>query len=237
MLGKEERVFNNVFDPKVKGTWLIDKLTENEPLDFFVMFSSTASIFSEPGQGDYAAANSFLDSYTAYRNKLGKRTVTINWTTWRDIGMALAYGVNVDGVFKAIPTQKGVEAFNEIMNRDVKRVMVGELNTSSDYLQILENVKVKLSFKLKNAVEISKMRAAGSKSSLDNVLSKEVKLVGMEGSNDYSEIDEKLARMYSSILGFTEINIYDNFFELGGDSILLSQLYEFIEEEFPERSH
>ena len=119
------------------------------------------------------------------------------------------------------------------MNRDVKRVMVGELNTSSDYLQILENVKVKLSFKLKNAVEISKMRAAGSKSSLDNVLSKEVKLVGMEGSNDYSEIDEKLARMYSSILGFTEINIYDNFFELGGDSILLSQLYEFIEEEFP----
>ena len=86
LLGKEERVFNNVFDPKVKGTWLIDKLTENEPLDFFVMFSSTASIFSEPGQGDYAAANSFLDSYTAYRNKLGKRTVTISWTAWRDIG-------------------------------------------------------------------------------------------------------------------------------------------------------
>ena len=48
-------------------------------LDCFVMFSSVSSIFGNPAQGNYAAANAFLDSLAHYRRALGLPALTVNW--------------------------------------------------------------------------------------------------------------------------------------------------------------
>ncbi|HEY1404199.1 MAG TPA: SDR family NAD(P)-dependent oxidoreductase, partial [Pyrinomonadaceae bacterium] len=55
---------------KVEGAWNVHRLTQSAPLDFFVLFSSMASLVSLPGQGSYAAANAFLDALAHHRRSL-----------------------------------------------------------------------------------------------------------------------------------------------------------------------
>lgn len=78
--------------PKVAGGWLLHRLLGDQPLDFFVLFSSTAALLSSPLMGAYAAANAFLDGLARYRRQLGLPALSINWGTWGEAGMALDFG-------------------------------------------------------------------------------------------------------------------------------------------------
>jgi acyl transferase domain-containing protein/NADPH:quinone reductase-like Zn-dependent oxidoreductase/SAM-dependent methyltransferase/acyl carrier protein len=68
-----------VVGPKALGAWLLHEGTRAMDLDCFVMFSSVSSIFGNPAQGNYAAANAFLDSLAHHRHALGLPALTINW--------------------------------------------------------------------------------------------------------------------------------------------------------------
>ena len=84
-----------VLAPKVAGLMNLDAAIGGEPLDFMVLFSSLAGALGNPGQGDYAAANAFLDGFASHRNRLiaqGQRcgqTLSMDWPYWRDGGMQL----------------------------------------------------------------------------------------------------------------------------------------------------
>jgi acyl transferase domain-containing protein/NADPH:quinone reductase-like Zn-dependent oxidoreductase/NAD(P)-dependent dehydrogenase (short-subunit alcohol dehydrogenase family)/SAM-dependent methyltransferase/acyl carrier protein len=69
----------SVIDPKAHGAWLLHESTRDLKLDYFVMFSSVSSIFGNPGQGNYGAANAFLDSLAHHRRALGLPALTVNW--------------------------------------------------------------------------------------------------------------------------------------------------------------
>jgi acyl transferase domain-containing protein/acyl carrier protein len=74
---------------KVRGTRVLEKLAGDEPLDFFVLFSSLSAIVGRLGQVDYVAANAFLDLFAQYyRARTGCYTVSINWSAWEQVGMA-----------------------------------------------------------------------------------------------------------------------------------------------------
>jgi acyl carrier protein len=68
-----------VMAPKAHGAWLLHENTKAMALDCFVLFSSVSSIFGNPAQANYAAANAFLDSLAHYRRSLGLPALTINW--------------------------------------------------------------------------------------------------------------------------------------------------------------
>ncbi|MBC9915648.1 beta-ketoacyl reductase, partial [Chitinophaga varians] len=87
--------FTHVLSPKVTGTVNLDEATSDTDLDFLVLFSSVTSLMGNVGQGDYAAANGFMDQFAAYRNQqvtAGRRrghTLSVNWPLWQDGGMQI----------------------------------------------------------------------------------------------------------------------------------------------------
>jgi NADPH:quinone reductase-like Zn-dependent oxidoreductase/acyl carrier protein len=68
-----------VLGPKAHGAWLLHEATQETKLDCFVLFSSVSSIFGNPAQGNYSAANAFLDSLAHHRQALGLPALTVNW--------------------------------------------------------------------------------------------------------------------------------------------------------------
>ncbi|PYS24487.1 MAG: hypothetical protein DMF72_05330, partial [Acidobacteria bacterium] len=74
--------FEGVMRPKVDGAWNLHVLTLDRPLDFFVFFSSAASVLGSPAQGNYAAANAFMDALAHRRRSQGRPALSINWGSW-----------------------------------------------------------------------------------------------------------------------------------------------------------
>jgi NAD(P)-dependent dehydrogenase (short-subunit alcohol dehydrogenase family)/acyl carrier protein len=79
---------NSVLRPKITGGWLLHHLLQDAPLDFFVLFSSAGSLLGQPGQGNYAAANAFLDALAHHRRAQGQPALSINWGAWSGLGFA-----------------------------------------------------------------------------------------------------------------------------------------------------
>jgi len=94
-LRKTREELEQVLAAKVQGSLNLDAATQQEPLQFFALFSSTASTFGNLGQADYAYANGFIDRFAAWRDQqvsAGQRTgrsFAINWPFWAEGGMRL----------------------------------------------------------------------------------------------------------------------------------------------------
>lgn len=83
-----EARFWQVMQPKIQGAWNLHQASQSLTLDCFVMFSSLASVLGGMGQGNYAAANAFLDALAHYRQRQGLPALSINWGGWSEVGMA-----------------------------------------------------------------------------------------------------------------------------------------------------
>jgi acyl transferase domain-containing protein/acyl carrier protein/SAM-dependent methyltransferase len=133
-----------VLRAKVAGTLTLDRLTRDDPLDLFCLFSSTAAEFPTFGQADYAAANGFLDGFAAWRagavaaGRRSGRTLSTAWPLWQDGGMAVPAGLvallrreagfvplPADAAFVALDAALGVAAPVQIVLHGVGDVAAG----------------------------------------------------------------------------------------------------------------
>jgi len=80
--------FQKVLAPKVIGSWHLHSLTQDLPLDFFVMFSSAVSLLGSAGQGSHVAACAFQDALAQYRHAMGLPALSIDWGPWAKVGAA-----------------------------------------------------------------------------------------------------------------------------------------------------
>jgi acyl transferase domain-containing protein len=93
---KTRKEADKILAPKIKGTLVLKRLFQDHTLDFLVLCSSINSIVPVMGQVDYYAANAFLDAFSYYKNSRDRSfTVSINWDTWQEVGMAVEAARNL----------------------------------------------------------------------------------------------------------------------------------------------
>jgi 8-amino-7-oxononanoate synthase len=80
--------FQPVLAAKAVGAWNLHAAVADRPLDWFVAYSSIATVLGSPGQGSYAAANAFLDCLAQVRRAAGLTATSIEWGPWSGAGMA-----------------------------------------------------------------------------------------------------------------------------------------------------
>lgn len=81
-------MYRRLMRPKMAGGWNLYQALENQPLDFWVSFSSIAAVVSQPGQGTYAAANAFLDGLARYATAKGMPMRSVQWGPWTGVGLS-----------------------------------------------------------------------------------------------------------------------------------------------------
>ena len=130
--------FSRVMDPKARGAWNLHGQTLQCPLDFFVCFSSVASLLGSLGQGNYAAANAFMDALAHHRHSLGLPAQSINWGPWARVGMAsspeILKHLSVVGL-EAIDTDDALMIFDQLISTDVVQVGVAPIDWSRFFSQ------------------------------------------------------------------------------------------------------
>ncbi|QUI21910.1 SDR family NAD(P)-dependent oxidoreductase [Vallitalea pronyensis] len=258
---KDKEEFASVLAPKVRGTWILDQLTQDEPLDFMMLYSSAVTYSGEAGQSDYVGANAFLDAFADFRNARGDRTYVVNWVSWKETGMSVRYGINVDTITKAITTKQAIHHLDQLLQSSVRKVIIGQYNVNKNLLTISDysrnRIAVDLQQKMDQLKEIYKhddhedrlltedgREVAQVKKGKLLILPHSEKdknfdfqhdwHVGSNLSNNVEDIQENLCKIYAKILGYDEIDIYDNFFEMGGDSILLTRMHGYIDSLYPD---
>ncbi|WP_437917387.1 SDR family NAD(P)-dependent oxidoreductase [Sorangium sp. So ce302] len=85
--------FRTVLGPKALGAFHLHRATRGEALTFFLVYSSAAALFGSPGQGNYTAANAFLDALARFRDRAGHPSMSIQWGPFAEVGMAAAADV------------------------------------------------------------------------------------------------------------------------------------------------
>jgi acyl carrier protein len=215
-----------VMAPKINGTWNLHKATLNLPLDFFVLFSSAVSVLGSPGQGNYAAASSYLDAMAHFRRNLGLPAISINWGPWAEVGLAAETIEKLkDGnasnqhLIKVIKIHQGLEILEQLIMESPPQVMV-------------------LPFDLKNLIELYPIAAGmpflaevgGSDTHVARLYARPN--LRQEYVVPRNEIERKLAALWRQTLHIDRVGVHDSFFELGGDSILAAQILSLAQKTF-----
>lgn len=200
-----------ILAPKVTGTLVLNEIFKDVELDFFILFSSLASILGGFGQADYTAANAFLDAFAHYKTSTdGTFTTCINWDDWQEVGMAAKatkYLSNSPSLDKGLLPTEGIKVFQRILASKLPQVLV----STWDLLVRLDQNNINDEFTKNNLSE--SIQIAHSRPELNNAY-----------VPPRNEIEAELAEIWQKLLGIQKVGIYDNFFELGGDSLISFQV-------------
>jgi phthiocerol/phenolphthiocerol synthesis type-I polyketide synthase D len=116
-----------VWAPKAAGALRMHHASAGCDLDWWLGFSSVASLLGSPGQAAYACASAWLDALVAWRRAAGLPAAAINWGPWSEVGVAQAL---VGSVLDTITPAEGIEALDALLAAD--RAVTGVARLRAD---------------------------------------------------------------------------------------------------------
>ncbi|MEO5826653.1 MAG: SDR family NAD(P)-dependent oxidoreductase [Gemmatimonadales bacterium] len=206
-----------VMAPKVAGAWNLHLATRDDALDFFALFSSAVSVLGSPGQGNYSAANSFLDALAHHRHREQRPGVSVNWGPWAEIGLVAAGNSigtrrsSASGGVKGIAPRRGLEVLAMALREESAQFAV-------------------LPFDLRSLLELYPAAArlplfsesGGAETHVARLYARP--RLRQEYIAPRDDIESRLAELWRHTLRIDRVGIRDSFFELGGDSVLAAQV-------------
>ncbi|MFI4954279.1 MAG: SDR family NAD(P)-dependent oxidoreductase, partial [Gammaproteobacteria bacterium] len=204
--------FENVFAPKALGAWYLHELTQEQhiTLDYFVLFSSIASLNGSSAQSNYATANSFLDGLAQWRQQQHLTALSINWGPWAEVGMAKEL-VHVHQRQGLVPfkTREALEALEYVLRQEGAQLGMLQVNWSQmKHITTIPSWLEKLVTNVTESVLLKQLQAAPREQwevILKSVISQEVRQV-LGLSADQTLDEDK------------------GFFEMGMDSLMALEL-------------
>ncbi|NEO98263.1 MAG: SDR family NAD(P)-dependent oxidoreductase [Symploca sp. SIO2E9] len=214
--------FKTVMASKVQGAWNLHVLTQGLPLDFFVCFSSAASLLGNAGQSNYAAANAFLDALAHYRRSQSLPSLSINWGPWGEVGMAatLTSRLQAQG-WGIISPEQGLQALDHLVKSgDSSQVGVLPMNWS----KFLERLPEKIPF-----LENFQTTMVAPSQEQPALLSQLKATLVHERRTTLMEHVRSAIRKIIGLNASTRIEPRQSLFDLGLDSLMAVELRNYLE--------
>ncbi|MEU3462922.1 type I polyketide synthase [Streptomyces sp. NPDC006733] len=121
----DTQLLTRVWRGKAEGAWALHHATSEANLDFFVLYSSVASLIGSPGQAAYAAANGFLDGLAKWRHDRGLVATGIQWGAWSHVGRGQHLA---ERGFLTITPADGIDALERILAAGYRQVAYSPLD-------------------------------------------------------------------------------------------------------------
>ncbi|MEH1773539.1 type I polyketide synthase [Nostoc sp.] len=205
--------FVKVLAPKVEGAWHLHTLTQNQPLDFFVMFSSIASLLGNAGQSNHAAANAFLDALAHHRQAQGLTGLSINWGAWSQVGAFAERQLDEQTKTRGIGTfapEQGLVALEQLLCQSSTQVAVMPMN----WVQFLEKSN-SVSPLFANFLQTSVKTVVMQSEMLEQIKTTDI-------TKRRKLLQDHIFSVVAKVLGWhlsESIDLQKGFFELGMDSL------------------
>ena len=217
--------FDAVMAPKVRGTLVLERVTQQDDLDFILLCSSISTALGGLGLADYSGANAFLDAFAWCRGPGEAPVISVNWDAWSDVGMAADAGAPASEaaaagreqfLASAIRADEGRQAFLRALSAGVTQVVVTPQELApriarSRRLQDLSEPEVD------DAPDAAQTKHQRPKLATEYVAPE-------------NELEIELAEVVQTLLGIDRVGLHDNLFELGFDSLMAHRMVARIKE-------
>ena len=215
---RSREMTEEVLASKVQGTFILDRSLEDTKLDFFILCSSVASMTPSFGEVGYIAANTFLDHFAFYKTaSSGVFCTSINWWTWKEVGMAVdaaermakkrGASASQDMLKDGILSEQGVDIFNRVLENRFPQVITSVYDLNA----------------LIRQAKAAKQNAQPAENKPDKPKYERPQLSTAYAAPQ-DEIEKTLTEIWQNQLGIQKVGIHDNFFDLGADSLNIVQV-------------
>jgi len=207
------------FQAKVYGLYTLDKVLQGRELDFCLLMSSMGAIFGGTGFAPYTAANLFMDAWVHKKNQLGNSNwCSVNWFHYEDAFLALR-GTAPDPNKIKVFHEQVVEIFQHILSNPlISQVAIWQSDIEAEIDKIIKH---------KFSQDTEKEEGREVTPSLYPRSNLRTTYVAPS-----SETEHRVAQFFQEFLGIDQVGIHDNFFELGGNSLIATQMFLRLRQEF-----